>query len=156
MINLWSRLGDGEQAHAQLLALLRDSTLPNLLNTHPPFQIDGNFGAAAGILEMLLQSHGGVLELLPALPGAWPEGEVRGLRARGGFTVDIAWRQRTLRHTTIVADRDALCRVRYTPRSLALADYSDGAIMESGSTGELRFRARRGRRVTILPSDDDM
>jgi alpha-L-fucosidase 2 len=156
MINLWSRLGEGEQAHTQLLALLRDSTLPNLLNTHPPFQIDGNFGAAAGILEMLLRSHSGVLELLPALPGAWPEGEVRGLRARGGFTVDIAWQQRTLRHATIVADRDALCRVRYTPRSLALAEDSDGAIMESGPTGELRFRARRGRRVTILPSDDDM
>lgn len=120
IINFFARLHDGEKAHDNLRELLKKSTLPNLLDNHPPFQIDGNFGAVAGISEMLLQSHAGEIELLPALPLAWPGGEVRGLMARGGFEVSIIWKDNQLHRVIIHSRHGNAAKVRYRNQFVSL------------------------------------
>ena len=115
-INLRARLFDGEHAFSLLQTALRGDTYRNLFSTHPPFQIDGNLGISAGILEMLLQNHMGEIELLPALPSAWSTGMISGLRARRGFEVDIYWENGELSRATIHSHRGGPVRVRYDGR----------------------------------------
>ncbi len=113
LINQYARLKDAAQAKKSLEVVLSKSTSPNLFGQHPPFQMDANFGVTAGIAEMLIQSHSGLVELLPALPKDWPTGMVRGLRARGGFTVDMEWENGLLKFADVTASNKGEIQVKY-------------------------------------------
>ncbi|MFG1744541.1 glycoside hydrolase N-terminal domain-containing protein [Micromonospora chalcea] len=129
-INFWARLEDGARAHKLLRDLVRtDRLAPNMFDLHPPFQIDGNFGATSGIAEMLLHSHTGELHLLPALPSAWPAGQVAGLRGRGGYTVALTWSNSQADEISVRADRDGTLRLRSRlfTGAFTLTDVTDGS-----------------------------
>lgn len=149
-INYWARLEDAEQAYHNVCQLLSHSTLPNLFDAHPPFQIDGNFGGTAGIAEMLLQSHWGELVLLPALPAAWSKGKVQGLRARGGYEVDLAWEHGKLTCGMIHAMNDGLCRVVYMHEATPLIVEMDGQPIDASWNGNaVEFHMISGKQYTI-------
>lgn len=149
-INYWARFRDGDHAYNLLRLLLRlvgvkgtnyeagGGTYPNMLDAHPPFQIDGNLGGTAGFCEMLVQSHTGAIRLLPALPAAWQEGSVTGLRARGSFEIGISWRSGNLHTATVTAKRDATCLLRYGTTTTTLH-------LRKGETVQLDGKLKRIR-----------
>ncbi len=134
-IGMFARLSDSERAYENLIAILKRSTLENLWN-HPPYQIDGNFGATAAVAEMLLHSHNDEIKLLPALPSQWPDGHVRGLRARGDYTVDIRWKNGELTRTSVHAGEKAPDAIRVV--------YNDQAV-------EILIKA--GRTISLSQKD---
>jgi len=118
-LNQWARLQDGNHAYTLFGNLLKNGTLDNLWDTHAPFQIDGNFGGTAGVTEMLLQSHMGFIQLLPALPDAWKDGLVSGLCAKGNFEVSISWKNNRLDEAILVSKAGTPCTVRYGDKTLS-------------------------------------
>lgn len=120
IINFYARLLDGETAYEHIQLLLQKSTLKNLFDTHPPFQIDGNFGGTAGVAELLLQSHRENVHLLPALPQAWKNGAVKGIRARGGFVLDMVWQDGKLQHVELFSEKGMPARLQYGEKKVDL------------------------------------
>lgn len=151
-INFWARLGDGDHTHLMLSQLLRESTLKNLWDTHPPFQIDGNFGATAGVCEMLVQSQMDEIVLLPALPSYWPSGSVTGVRARGDVTVDIRWKDGKATSAVLLPGKGGVLRVRsgLFAAGARVVDETTGRPVVADGLGTLRnIKVIQGHRYRI-------
>ena len=136
-LNQWARLHDGNHAYMLYQNLLKNGTLDNLWDTHPPFQIDGNFGGTAGVTEMLLQSHAGFIHLLPSLPEAWSEGAVSGLEARGNFMVSLRWQGGELSEVTLLSRQGGRCTLRYKGAEITLNTQKGRCYRLSYLNGEL-------------------
>ena len=154
-INFWARLLDGNHAYKLVRDLMRDLSVShggglysNLFDAHPPFQIDGNFGATAGMTEMLLQSHLGQLHLLPALPDAWTSGEIKGLKARGAFTVDLSWKDGKLATATIKSATGGSCTLR--TKEAVLVKGSKISFIKDGTYYITKFQTKAGVIYQVL------
>ncbi|MBN2325770.1 MAG: glycoside hydrolase family 95 protein [Candidatus Omnitrophica bacterium] len=152
IVNFWARLEEGEKAFENIQALLAKSTLPNLFDNHPPFQIDGNFGACAGIAEMLIQSHDNEISILPALPGVWPDGFISGLRARGGYTVSIEWKKTRIQQIVLESSQNAACKLRIRPGEKIEGILNRGKTVpfqQASDPQVIQFNVRKGQKYIL-------
>ena len=139
-LNQWARLHDGNRAYKLYGNLLKNGTLDNLWDTHPPFQIDGNFGGTAGVTEMLMQSHMGFIHVLPALPDAWKDGEVKGLCAKGNFEVNITWQNGEMTQVEILSKNGGPCELRYKDSVKSLKTSKGKSYVISYQDGKLKIQ----------------
>ncbi|WP_291584860.1 glycoside hydrolase N-terminal domain-containing protein [Bacteroides sp.] len=137
-LNQWARLQDGNHAYMLFGNLLKNGTLDNLWDTHAPFQIDGNFGGTAGITEMLLQSHMGFIQLLPALPDAWKEGSINGICAKGNFEVSIVWENNQLKEATVTSKAGTPCTIKYGDQTISFKTQKGQNYRIVGEGGKIR------------------
>ncbi|MHA4845008.1 glycoside hydrolase family 95 protein [Flavitalea antarctica] len=156
-LNLWARVKDGQRAYQLYKTLLQKSTLDNLWDSHPPFQIDGNFGGTAGVAEMLIQSHEGFIDLLPALPKEWSTGSYSGLLARGNFEVSAKWTKNNVQTFTIQSKNGGLCKLHYPNIGLAVVKSASGKIVKTMSDTRdfISIASVKGETyiITSIPAD---